>query len=163
MGQSFLLYVLQQIKFMIFAILRAVWVLEGILGPTYLFGDNLSTIISSTKSDGRLAKRWNILSFHRVCEAVAHGIVRPFHIEGKNNPANVLSKHTSSSIWYELMRPLIFWRVNDNESQSESCRGEGSINESPLQVSEPGANQTESTVKVNGVNVHFVSSEEIIF
>ena len=39
-----------------------------------------------------------------------------------------------------------------------------SINESPLQVSEPGANQTESTVEVNGaVNVHFVSSEEIIF
>ncbi len=136
-----------------------------ILGPTYLFGDNLSTIISSTKSDGRNAKRWNILSFHRVLrEAVAHGIVRPFHVKGKNNPADVLSKHTLSSIWYKLMRPLIFWGVNDNESQSESCRGEGtSINESPLQVSEPGANQTELTVKVNGVNVHFVSSEEIIF
>jgi hypothetical protein len=35
-----------------------------IMGPTYLFGDNLSTIISSTKSDGKIAKRWNILSFH---------------------------------------------------------------------------------------------------
>ena len=83
-----------------------------IIGSTYLFGDNLSSIISSTKSDGRLAKRWNILSFHRVREAVAHGIVKPFHIDGKQNPADVLSKHTSSSTWYELMRSLIFWRVN---------------------------------------------------
>ena len=103
-----------------------------IIGPTYLFGDNLSTIISSTKSDGKIAKRWNILSFHRVREAVAHGIVRPFHIDGKDNPADVLSKHTSSSVWYELMRPLIFWRNND--TVSDECEIEGSISESNSQV-----------------------------
>ena len=97
-----------------------------IIGSTYLFGDNLSTIISSTKSDGKIAKRWNILSFHRVREAVAHGIVRPFHIDGKDNPADVLSKHTSSRTWYELMRPLIFWRVSDRHLSRS--RGEGSIN-----------------------------------
>ena len=56
------------------------------------------TIISSTKSDGKIAKRWNILSFHRVREAIAHSIIRPFHIDGRNNPAVVLSKHTSSSV-----------------------------------------------------------------
>ncbi|GFH55790.1 gag-pol polyprotein [Chaetoceros tenuissimus] len=103
-----------------------------IIGPIYLFGDNLSTIISSTKSDGKIAKRWNILSFHRVREAVAHGIVRPFHIDGKDNPADVLSKHTSSSVWYELMRPLIFWRNND--TVSDECEIEGSISESNSQV-----------------------------
>ena len=108
-----------------------------IMGPTYLFGDNLSTIISSTKSDGKIAKRWNILSFHRVREAVAHGIVRPFHIDGKDNPADVLSKHTSSSTWYELMRPLIFWRVqDDNRVSSVSQGGEGSINVSPPSVND---------------------------
>ena len=97
-----------------------------IIGPTYMFGDNLSTIISSTKSDGKVAKRWNILSFHRVRESVAHGIARPFHIDGKDNPADVLSKHTSSRTWYELMRPLIFWRVNGETSHRS--RKEGSIN-----------------------------------
>ena len=110
----------------------------SIMGPTYyLFGDNLSKIISSTKSDGKIAKRWNILSFHRVREAVAHGIVRPFHIDGKDNPADVLSKHTSSSVWYELMRPLIFWRVSDNDqANSVSQGGEGSINVSPPSVND---------------------------
>ena len=98
-----------------------------IFGSTYLFGDNLSTIISSTKSDGKIAKRWNILSFHRVREAVAHGIVRPFHIDGKDNPSDVLSKHTSSSVWYELMRPLIFWRIK-NVKKSGKHETEGSIN-----------------------------------
>ena len=97
-----------------------------IIGPTYMFGDNLSTIISSTKSDGKVAKRWNILSFHRVRESVAHGIARPFHIDGKDNPADVLSKHTTSRTWYELMRPLIFWRINGESSHRS--RKEGSIN-----------------------------------
>jgi len=97
-----------------------------IIGATYLFGDNLSTIISSTKSDGKINKRWNILSFHRVREAVAHGIIRPFHINGNDNPADVLSKHTSSNIWYELMKPLIFWRVKHNQVVN-NCNSEGSI------------------------------------
>ena len=96
-------------------------------GPTYLFGDNLSTIISSTKSDGKIAKRWNILSFHRVREVVAHNIVKPFHIDHKNNTAGVLSKHTSSSVWYELMRPLIYWRIKHIEKESNQVP-EGSIN-----------------------------------
>ena len=59
-------------------------------------------------------------------EAVAHGIVRPFHIDGKDNPADLLSKHTSSRTWYEIMRPLIFWRISD--SHLSRSRGEGSIN-----------------------------------
>jgi len=87
-----------------------------------MFGDNLSTIISATKSDGKIAKRWNILSFRRVREA---GIARPFHIDGKDNPADVLSKHTSSRTWYELMRPLIVWRVH--EESIHRSRREGSI------------------------------------
>ena len=58
-------------------------------------------------------------------EAVAHGIARPFHIDGKDNPADVLSKHTSSRTWYELMRPLIFWRIN--EEPIHRSRREGSI------------------------------------
>ena len=91
-----------------------------------LIDDNLSTIISSTKSDGKIAKRWNILSFHRAREAVAHGIVKPFHTDGKDSYADVLSKHTSSRTWYELMRPLILWRVN--EKPALHSRGEGSIN-----------------------------------
>ena len=98
-----------------------------IFGSTHLFGDNLSTITSSIKSDGKIAKRWNIFSFHRVREAVAYGIVRVFHINGKDNPSGVLSKHTSSNVWYELIGPLIFWRIK-NVKKSGKHETEGSIN-----------------------------------
>ena len=118
-----------------------------IMGPTYLFGDNKSTIISSTKSDGKIAKRWNILSFHLVREAVAHGIVRPFHIDGKDNPADVLSKHTSSSVWYELMRPLIFWRNNDIES--DECEIEGIISMSNSQVNNQSKSDSDDGISKN--------------
>ena len=91
-----------------------------------------------------LVQRSNILSFHRVREAVAHGIVRPFHIDGKDNPADVLSKHTSSSVWYELMRPLIFWRAN-YQVDSVTQGGEGSIDVSPPSVK----HTVNGTVNVN--------------
>ena len=120
-----------------------------IMGRTYLFGDNLSTIISSTKSGGKIAKRWNILSFHRVCEAVAHNIVRPSHIDGKDNPADLLFKHKPSNVWYELMRPLIFWRAPVDKSKSEAYRGEGSINMSPLPVNNTVNIQTNTEKAIN--------------
>ena len=39
-------------------------------GPTYLFGDNLSMVTSSTVPSSSLKKRHNILSYHRVREAI---------------------------------------------------------------------------------------------
>ena len=98
-----------------------------IMGPTYLFGDNLSTVINSTKSDGQKALEYPEFQ-HQVCEAVTHVIVYLFHIDSKNNTANVLSRHTSSNVWYELMIPLIFLRAVD-QSKSMTCRREGTIHE----------------------------------
>ena len=69
------------------------------------------------------------------------------HIDGKHNPADVAMKHLSSREWYELMKPLIFWRVRDNET-SGSHRGEGSVTVSPL-VTEGGYGAgTESTILI---------------
>jgi hypothetical protein len=62
-------------------------------GKSYMFGDNESVVGSSTKFDAKLHKRHTILSFHRVREAVAAGIVGFFHVSGTNNPADVLTKH----------------------------------------------------------------------
>ena len=56
-----------------------------------------------------LKKRSCLLAFHRVREAIAYEIVRSYHIDGKENPADILTKHRSSREWYELMKPLIFW------------------------------------------------------
>ena len=99
-------------------------------GPSWMFGDNLSVVNSSTLPSGKLQKRHNILNFHRVREAQAAGIVNFVHIDGKQNPADICTKHTSSRQWYEVMKPLIFWRWRDDSMGSHQT--EGSSNESVL-------------------------------
>jgi len=99
-------------------------------GPSWMFGDNLSVVNSSTMPSGKLTKRHNILSYHRVREAQAAGFVNFVHIDGKQNPADILTKPTSSREWYEVMKPLIFWRARDGELGSH--RAEGSSNRSSL-------------------------------
>jgi hypothetical protein len=67
---------------------------EVIGGPTHLFGDNESVITSGTIPQSTLNKRHVALSFHRVRESIAAGIVNFHHVSTKeDNPADVLSKH----------------------------------------------------------------------
>ena len=61
-------------------------------GASWLFGDNKSVITSSTIPHSTLDKRWNALSYHRVREAIAAGIIIFEHIDGKSNPSDVLTK-----------------------------------------------------------------------
>ena len=63
-----------------------------IIGHSHVFGDNESVVNSSMKRDSRLHKRHVALSFHRVRESIAARITRFFHIPGKINPADMLTK-----------------------------------------------------------------------
>ena len=101
----------------------------GDSSASYMFGDNLSVVNSSILPSGKLQKRAHILNYHRVREAQAAGIVRFVHIDGKENPADILTKPRSSRDWYRLMKPLIFWRHTDFGSTDKV---EGSDNKSPL-------------------------------
>ena len=78
-------------------------------GPSYVFGDNETIINTASIPHSRLNKRHNALSYHRVRESIAAGIARLFHIRGKTNPADILSKHWDyPSVWPQL-RALLFW------------------------------------------------------
>ena len=84
-------------------------------------------MIDSTTIPGYLLrKRHNVLSFHRDREDVASGIVRMFHIDGKENPADIL-KNRSSREWYVLMKPIIFWVCHDGNDMIQNQRSEGSV------------------------------------
>ena len=61
-------------------------------GPTYMFGDNKTVVNSSIYPKARLHKRHVLLSFHRVREAIAAGLLYFIHIPGDLNPADILSK-----------------------------------------------------------------------
>ena len=49
-------------------------------GPSWLFGDNKSIVMSLTIPHSSLNKYWNALSYHKVCEAVAGGFIHFEHI-----------------------------------------------------------------------------------
>jgi hypothetical protein len=85
---------------------------------SYMFGDNKSVVDSSTQIHAKLHKRHTMLSFHRVREAVASGMVNFTFINGEINPADILSKHWGySQIWSQL-KPLLFWYGETSDSDN---------------------------------------------
>jgi hypothetical protein len=61
---------------------------------SFMFGDNKSIVDSSMQLHAKLHKRHAMLSFHRVREAIAAGIVTFHFLSGDDNPADLLSnKH----------------------------------------------------------------------
>ena len=107
-------------------------------GSTYMFGDNESVVKSSTIPTSALSKRHNALSYHRVREAIAAGIIRFFHIKGTDNPADILSKHCGHQAGWPKIKPWLFWhgmlneedRSPDGEYQRELSGTEAGVRDS---------------------------------
>jgi hypothetical protein len=79
-------------------------------GKAYMFGDNQSVITSSTIPHSSLNKQHNALSYHRVRKEVASNILWFFHIWGKDNPSDVLTKFLGFNVFWPLIKPFLFWR-----------------------------------------------------
>ena len=75
-----------------------------------MFGDNKSVVDSSMHPHAKLHKCHTLLSFHRVRQAIAHNVFSFFHIDGKINLADILSKHWSHNDVCTMLQPLMFWR-----------------------------------------------------
>jgi len=61
-------------------------------GPSLLFGDNKSVVSSCSILSSTLKKRHNALAYHKIRECVAAGIIRIYHVDGKQNIADLLTK-----------------------------------------------------------------------
>jgi hypothetical protein len=73
-----------------------------------MFGDNKSVVDSSMHVYAKLYKRHNMLSFHKVPEAIASQMIGFYFIPGDIDPADILSKHWfNSQIWHQL-KALLF-------------------------------------------------------
>jgi hypothetical protein len=75
---------------------------------SYVFGDNKTIINVSSTPHAKLHKRHNALSFHHVREAFPSKYVTIFHLPGKYNPANILSKHWAYALVWQTMNALLF-------------------------------------------------------
>ena len=89
----------------------------NIRSKSYMFGDNQSVVNSSMQVQSRLHKRHTILSYHRVREAIASGMVGFYHIPGVSNPADIVSKHWGYQAIWPLLRPLLFWSGDTADSE----------------------------------------------
>mmetsp|Transcript_34193 Transcript_34193/g.68963 ORF Transcript_34193/g.68963 Transcript_34193/m.68963 type:complete len:108 (+) Transcript_34193:89-412(+) len=66
--------------------------------PTSVFCDNQSVVTSSSVPESTLAKKHLGICYHAVRESVAAGILRIAHIDGKENPADCLTKLLTAAI-----------------------------------------------------------------
>ena len=87
-----------------------------IAGPTYMFGDNQSVILSSTVPESTLRKQNVAMSYHAVCAAIAAGIVMFFHIKSEDNPSDILTKFLPNHKWWPLLKPLLHWNTDTQDN-----------------------------------------------
>ena len=76
---------------------------------SFLFGDSQSVIASATVPQSPLSKRHLALACHHVHKAVAARMLHFLPVNGKCNPADVLSKHCGHVQACPLLKPLLFW------------------------------------------------------
>ena len=81
---------------------------------SYMFGDNESVVNSSSILHAKLHKRHNMLSFHRVREAIASKYVDFNYLPGPQNPADILSKHWGYSAVKDVLLSL-FHRYGETD------------------------------------------------
>ena len=80
------------------------------VGPTYMFRDNKTVIDSSNKPKSRLHKRHVILSYHRVREDIAAGILKFIFIDSELNPADILTKLWGYQQIKTKLKAILFWK-----------------------------------------------------
>jgi hypothetical protein len=75
---------------------------------TYLFGDNLGVVQNATIKESLLKKKHVAISYHKVREAAASGIVHPMKIDGKYNFADVCTKAQTNVTFHTLVGGMMF-------------------------------------------------------
>jgi hypothetical protein len=100
-----------------------------IQGKTYMFGDNQSVVTNGTLPHSQLSKRHNALSYHKVRESVASGMIGFYHIAGNRNPADILSKHWGfQQVWWQL-KSLLFWMGDTSNIKTKVATRQSSTSE----------------------------------
>jgi hypothetical protein len=99
-------------------------------GPIWMFGDNKSMINSAAEPAGRLTKRHLILSWHRLREKAAMGIVYYLHIGSKENIADCLTKHLAHGPMWALIKEHLFYRYNEVK-EVEAVHASQAVHQAP--------------------------------
>ena len=78
-----------------------------IKSKSYLFGNNRSVVTSGTLPHSTMSKRYNILAFHRVIEAIAAKIIDFHWIQSEYNLSDMLCKHLEHNKIFPMIQKLL--------------------------------------------------------
>ena len=84
-----------------------------------MFGDNQAVVMNSSIPHSSLSKSHNALGYHRVREMIAAKVLGYYWIDGKSNPADVVSKHWGYAQVWHLLKPLLFYSGDTSELVDE--------------------------------------------
>ena len=73
-----------------------------------LLGDNNSVVLNTTMPSSVLKKKHCAVSYHKIRETIAAGIVRFSHIPSEMNYADILTKPLGPNEFMNLVKPLLF-------------------------------------------------------
>ena len=79
-----------------------------LLGSAVLYGDNQSIVLHTTVPSSTLKKKHGALSYHRVREAIAAGILHFFHVRSEDNVADVLTRPMGPKAFYGHIKDVLF-------------------------------------------------------
>ena len=79
-----------------------------VLGRVCILCDNKGVVDNSTISGSALKKKHLSIAYHKVRECVALGICDVYHIKGKDNPADVLTKSLVSSVFRKHISKFMY-------------------------------------------------------
>ena len=73
-----------------------------------MLGDNKNVVLNKTMPSSVLKKKHSAVSFHRVREMIAAGVVKFSHIPSFLNYSNLLTKPLSPILFHRLVKPVLF-------------------------------------------------------
>ena len=73
-----------------------------------LLGNNNSVVLNTTMPSSVLKKKYCAVSYHKIREAIAAGIVRFTHISSEQNYADIIKKPLRPEVFVDLVKPLLF-------------------------------------------------------
>jgi hypothetical protein len=88
-----------------------------IRSKSYMIGDNKSVVDSSMQVYAKPHKLHTMLLLHRVCKAIASGMIGFYFIPGDIKPADILSKHWGHSQVWQKLCALLFWEGDTGDLQ----------------------------------------------
>ena len=88
-----------------------------ILGPSLIYGDNMSVIHNTQQPESTLKKKSNYIAYHVVRESVAMGESLTGHVGTNSNPADLATKVLYRKKRRDMVLKLLYNIYDDDKDE----------------------------------------------